>query len=143
MGAIPAEIVKDILVSEGYTFGGNGDFGLHIGKPPGNPDAVIAIMDTGGLEPNPKWLVDYPSVQLLVRGKEGGYSIARQNANTLKGHLLGRPSETVGSDRVVQINQIGDIASLGFDESNRVMFSLNFQLIVEPATDATTNRTAL
>ena len=37
---------------------------------------VIGLIDTGGLEANPKFLLDFPSVQVMVRGERGGYVAA-------------------------------------------------------------------
>jgi len=137
--------VKDLLVAAGVgTFAASSGWAIHVGKIPANPGAVdtaIGIIQSGGLAPNPKWLVDYPSIQVMVRGAMGGYVSARAKAQAIKDALLGIPSQDSNGDRLVQINMLGDIASIGFDESNRPLFSINFRLIIEPATG--TNRSSL
>lgn len=130
--------MKDLLVAAGV-----GVFAtdIFIGKMPATPNAVISIIRTGGITPNPKFLLDRPSMQVMVRGDINGYVAAEVKAVEVKDALLGLISQDVNGDRWVQVNMIGDIVNLGFDDSNRVMFSLNFGLIIEPATG--TNRIAL
>ncbi len=133
-----SETLVDLLVTAGVgTKGGT----LFVGRLPTTPDAAIAAVITGGTPPNPKWLLDFPSVQVLTRGAKGGYQAAYTKAQAVKDALLGLPSQDVNGDRFVSVLLLGDLASLGFDESNRIIFSLNFSLIIEPATG--TNRTAL
>ncbi len=133
-----AESVVDILVTAGIGVKGTT---LFVGRLPTVPDLAIAAVLTGGTAPNPKWLLDFPSVQVLVRGDKGGYQAAYTKAQSAKDALLGFPSQDINGDRFVSITQLGDLAALGFDESNRPLFSLNLSLIIEPATG--TNRTAL
>lgn len=102
---------------------------------------VIGIINTGGKVPNPKWAIDYPSVQVMLRGNQNDSAAAVAMAQKVKDALLGFSSATVNGDRIDAINMIGDITSLGFDENNCPMFSVNFSLIVEPAN--TGNRAAL
>ncbi len=117
---------------------------IEIGKLPESPDQVIAIMNSTGKAPNPKWAIDYPSVQAIIRGKSNnGYTDAKSKAQDIKDVLLGLPSGEVNGDIIVAVNMIGDIASMGFDTSDRPLFSVNFSLIVEPAISELSNRTAL
>lgn len=140
----PAVSVKDLLVAGGAgTFAATSGWSIHVGKLPATPNTAISVMQTGGLAPNPKWLLDYPSIQVMVRGAANGYVAARAKAQKVKDILLGIASQDLNGDRLVQINQIGDIASIGFDDSNRPLFTLNFRLIVEPATSIDSNRIAL
>lgn len=136
-----AEGMKDLLVTAGVgTEAAASGWGIWIGKFPAKDTAVV-VMHTGGITPNPRYLLDRPSMQVLVRGAPNRYTAAWDKAQAVKDALLGLPSQDIDSDRWVAINMIGDITNLGFDDNNRVTFSLNFSLIIEPATG--TNRVAL
>ena len=140
--ANPAESLHDLLVIAGVAVSGaQTGWGVFVGKVPETPDTAIALMLTGGQSPNPRWLLDFPSVQALVRGDKNGYQAAYTKTVQVKDALLGFEAADVNGDRMVAINMQGDIVSLGFDEDNRVMFSINFALIIEPATG--TNRLSL
>lgn len=136
--------VKDKLeaASVGTWKAGTG-WNITIGQLPTKPDTAIAILLGPGLPANPKYLLDYPSVQVLVRGDANGYVDAANKAQLVKDVLLGLPSQTVSGDRWVIVTMIGDIIPLGFDEGKRPLFSANFQFTIEPATNAATNRIAL
>lgn len=127
----------------GASAGGNPNWPVVVGKLPPTPQAVIAVVSTGGVQPNPKYLLDYPSVQVLVRGAANGYKAARMQANAIKNLLLGFPSQEVNGDWWDIVLVIGDIATLGFDDNNCPMFSLNFALTIEPRAEAGTNRIPL
>lgn len=140
----PAVGIKDLLVAAGIgTFAGTSGWAIFIGKLPQKPETAIAIVNTGGETSNPKYLLDYPSVQVLLRGAKNGYQTAYSKALAIKNALLGLPSQTINSDWWVQVNMIGEIASLGFDENDCPMFSVNFSLIIEPASSVGMNRTPL
>ena len=130
--------LKDILETAGV---GTFMTDLFIGKMPADPDANVTIQLAGGMNANPKWLLDRPSFQVMIRGNKSEYIAAEAKALAIKNALLGLPSQDVNGDRWVQINMIGDIVPLGFDEKNRPKFSTNWGLIIEPA--AGTNRLAL
>ena len=130
--------MKDILETASI---GTFKTDLFVGKMPEEPDAAVSVMRSGGKNANPKWLLDEPSLQVIVRGDKNGYEDAEAKAQDVKDALLGLPSQDVNGDRWVQVNMIGDIVPLGFDEQNRAMFSLNWALIIEPA--AGTHRLAL
>lgn len=140
----PAVGIKDLLVAASIgAFGGTAAWGIFIGKVPPTPQAAIAVVTTGGLPSNPKYLLDYPSVQVLIRGVANGYAAARVKAQAVKDVLLGLESQVINGDKWVHLNTLGDIQSLGYDENNCPMFSLNFSLIIEPATNVLTNREPL
>lgn len=113
---------------------------VHTGIMPPTPDRAIALYDTGGLDPNPKWLIDFPTVQVLVRGGVGDYIVAFQEAKTLKDILLGVNAQTINGDRWDGINMNGDLGYIGRDEQNRPLFSMNFALIIEPQVVVDSNR---
>lgn len=136
--------IKDLLVAASIgAYGGTGDWAIFIGTSVHTPDRQINIFDTGGQAPNPRWLIDYPSVQVTVRAKVGEYQEAYDKAVLIKNALLGLPSQDINGDRWVHVNMLGDINYIGKDENERPKFTLNFTLIIEPAESGSDNREAL
>lgn len=137
-----SEGIKDLLVAAGVgTFAATTGWGIFISKMPDEPDSIVSIMETGGFPANPRWLIDYPSVQVMIRGDKGGYQAAKAKALAVRDALLGLPSQVINGDGWDSITDIGGLIELGYDDSNRPKFSTNFSLIIEPATG--TNRLAL
>lgn len=113
-------------------FNSNEDWSIVIGTTIDQPDNLISVMGTSGKAPNPMWNIDFPSVQVKVRGANSNYVAARQKARDIKDALLGLPSQNVNGDRWTAINMIGDITPIGNDAKQRPMFTINFALIIEP-----------
>ena len=133
---------KDLLITAGVGIAPpTGDWQIHAGPLPKTPDRVIAIRRTPGAPSNPKWLLDFPSLQIRVRGRSEDYLDAEAKIQAVKDALLGLPSQTVNGDRWTSVTSIGDIIEMGRDEKGRFEFVMNFALIIEPASG--TNRTAL
>lgn len=140
MPEFPAsEHFKDLLAAHVASSG----WQIEIGVMPNSPNQVIMITDYGGLAPNPKWLLDFPHVQVLVRGDPSGYLDTWREAKSVKDILLGIDSQDINGDRLVSVTQSGDLGFIGRDESMRPMFSVNFALIIEPQSVGDSNRLAL
>lgn len=111
---------------------------------PKTPDDVIMISDTGGLDPNPKWLLDFPTIQIMVRGAVNGYLATVREAKAVKDLILGIDAFTTSEgDRWVSATMNGDLGFIGRDENARPLFTMNFALIIEPQASGNTNRLAL
>lgn len=125
----PSEYLKDLLAAHVATSG----WALEIGAMPDADDECIQITDTVGLESNPKYLLDFPTVQTMVRGKANGYLDTYREAKAVKDILLGIDSfTTADGDRVVSVTQNGDLGFIGRDSKMRPMFTINWALIIEP-----------
>lgn len=133
----PAEHLKDLLVEAGVgLFAGSATstgWRIWVAFLPDAPDTSIVLYDTGGRASNPAWLIDFPTVQVLVRGKQGGYQDAWARAKMVKNALLGIPSRNVSDGRLVAINMLSDITFIGNDKVSRPELTINFALIIEPA----------
>lgn len=116
---------------------------IEIGVMPTEPDEIIVITDTVGLSPNPKWLLDYPTLQIMVRGKTSGYLDTFNEAKAVKDLLLGLTSTDINGDRWDSITGNGDLGFIGRDEAMRPLFTMNFALIIEPQVVADSNRLPL
>lgn len=136
----PSTILRDLLTAHVAT----SLWHVEIGAMPKTPDRAIQIMDTVGIEPNPKWALDFPTCQIMVRGNTNGYLDTYREAKAVKDLLLGIDSyTTTEGDRLVSITQNGDLGFIGRDDSMRPMFTINFALIIEPQVVDNMNRMAL
>ena len=137
---LASEEAKKILATHVATSG----WQTEIGAMPSKPDKVIMISDTGGQDPNPKWLLDFPTLQVMIRGIASGYLVTAREAKAVKDLILGIAAFTTSEgDRWVSATMNGDLGFIGRDEDMRPMFSVNFALIIEPQTVANSNRLAL
>lgn len=128
----PAVGVKDLLVTAGFVF----EDTVFIGRPPLKPEKTVAVVNwTGGKAPWPHLALNFPSVQVMTRGKPNDYVGASQMIRNVVKALLGIPSQTVNGDWWDGITQMGDCFFLGYDSNNCPMFSANFSIIMEPQTN--------
>ena len=124
-----------IAASSGWRIG--------VGALTSEPDKQIITVDGPGQTPDPKWLLDYPVVQVLVRGDEAGYQEAVGKTRNCFDVLQGIDAQTVNGDRWDGIMAFGNPSYIGSDENQRPMFSANFRIIIEPAASALTHREPL
>ena len=136
----PAQCVAEILnVSPIHDSG----WSVIVGALPTSPDTVVLVNHTGGTDPYPHLLLNFVSVQVMVRGKKSGYVSARAKIGDVVDLLLGMAPATVQGDLYRNCIQLGEIGFLGQDDNTRDLFSANFRFIVEPATNALTHRSAI
>lgn len=145
--SLPSEGIKDILVENAIgVFQPNAvmtDWVIMISRMrdgDGAPNKCIAIYDTGGLAPEPGLDINYPTVQLVVRGEPDGYVDAHRKCRDIRDVLLGRHSELRGGDTWASVTMPSDILSLGYDDNERPEFSMNFQLIIHQGDLTNTTR---
>lgn len=132
----PSIGAKDILVTAGVgTFSSNGQslggWPIFISKLPSEPSSVIAIHDSVGKTPDPKWLLDYPGLAVMIRHHD--YQTCYSKARDVNSSLLGLTSQTINGDRWDSVTGVGGLVFLGRDEKDRCLISINYSLIIEPA----------
>ncbi len=121
----PSEDIKDILEQSSV---GTLATDLFISKEPDSPDACVTIFDTSGQDPATWANLDYPSVQVKVRGERYEYLNAWAKGKEVKDALHGLTNETWNGTRYIQIVQEGDIFFLGYDGKQRPLLTLNFSI---------------
>ena len=137
-----SEDLKDLLVTAGIgTFAGHSTWGIYVSKEPDEPDGVVTLYDKGGSSPNPKFILDEPTVRIRIRGDKMEYIAAWDKAEDVKDALLGITPQTVNGTFYTGILMIGEILFLGYDDSNRPLLTTTWQVIRELATS--TYRTGL
>lgn len=124
MGNASSKDIRDILITEGITTP------IYIGQEPAEPTEVITLYDLPGQEPNPKWKIDYPDLQ--VRGRSQSYEDAYSFMNEVKNLLLGRAPATIGTYYYTSILGKNDINFIGKDEKNRSIFTWTIAIVREP-----------
>lgn len=142
-----ADHIRTILLQNPGVVNTSGDWIAYVSRFNPATTAVgrqVAIFDTGGAPPEPSLLLDYPTVMVQVRGNKDDYTAAFNKVKEVKDRLLGSTPQVMGNgDRISGILGLGDINSLGYDESDRPLFSVNFRLFVEPVTNSLTHRVSL
>lgn len=141
----PAELVKDLIPS---TIGSFTDvtnpWRLCVGLMVDTPHQQIGFYDAPGQVPDPKWLLDYPAVQVIVRGQPQGYQAAFQKMRDVYDVLLGAdPRVNANGDSIDAITVLAPPSLTGYDKQQRPEISGNFRLIVRPVASAFTNREPL
>lgn len=132
MGISPADTAGNLLETAGLVKGSSG-WQIKIGNQTSTPNKLVAMFDTGGQTPNPKWAVDFPTIQALVRSDPNDYSGAWQKAREVRDALVGLESQDIDGDRWVSITGMGDVGFIGYDDKERPTCSVNFRIIIEPA----------
>jgi len=124
----PCEDIKDILVD-----GGVGVFqtNLFLVSMPNTPDACVGVFDSPGMPPDLSYNVydlEYPSVQVRVRGDIFGYEAAWNKAKEVKDCLHGKANETWNGTYYLLIACSAEIMFVYVDENNRPVLSVNFEI---------------
>ena len=125
---IPSKDMVKLLELKGVGCSGET---LFYSKMPEEVDLAVAVLDTGGIDSNPLWKRDLFTQQFLVRGQPNKYDEAYNLAKAVKDALLGCKPVTVEGVDYTQFVMIGDITAIGYDDSNRPRFTLNFRILRE------------
>lgn len=136
----PAEGFKAILANLGVIDGATGWSG-YIGDLPDTPHQAVTIYDTGGRGGEVKVAIDYPTVQVVVRGSpaSGGYAAGYAKAQAIYDAMVGIDTPHASWDKLVSCVQMGFINWLGRDDTDRPRFSVNFRLITLPDNEGNRN----
>lgn len=141
----PARILKDILLEAVAILDDDptADWSAHISQMPALPIRAFSITDTGGSNPNPAIQLDYTTVQVRGRGNVNDFETLYDKLSSVKDRLLGIPSRTMGTDRVISVTCIGDILNIGRDENDCPTLALNFRVILERTPTSESHRIAV
>jgi hypothetical protein len=116
--------------------GAEGGWPVRIGRQAGTSARSIAIMELPGSAPEVKVAINYPSLQLLVRGDKTEYAVTRDRAQALFEALHAIDTPDTDFPELTACLAIHDPGFIGYDDLERPMFSLNFRCILsKPATD--------
>lgn len=131
MANTPADDIATMLQSDGL---GTKATTIFVDTEPGPnslkiSDPLIIIYNSGGFDPEATGKVfRKPTVQVRVKGPDGGYTAAEQKVQAVAAALHTRTPATVGGTRYAGIWQMGEVAFVERDENNRPVFSANFRM---------------
>lgn len=120
-----AKRFADYLISEGVATQ------VYVDDLPPDVGDAIAVINTGGFNPEPGLAIDYPTIEFLVRSTIEDSASNYNKALEIKNLLLGVFPITLDGVLYKSVTMIGDINWLGYDVNRRPMRSLNFKLIKE------------
>lgn len=122
----PAFDIRDTLINDDSV-----TTPIYIGQLPVDIDECIVIYNTAGEIPSPKFLLNYPGLQ--VRSRANTYATAYVNIQEIFELLLGRPSFIKNTTRYTGIWAKTGVFELERDTNERVSLAFNLMLITEPA----------
>lgn len=121
----PAKAIAQLLEDSSISLGTVGT-NIFIGHEPAMPDNCITIFDTGGFESTPNYSYERPTVMVKVRNLsyDTGYDLAQDVHDALNGLC----DVIEGSYRYIGIWVLSGPNSIGRDDNNRALFTINFRL---------------
>lgn len=104
------------------------EWAIHLGHMPDSQDQVIGIMELPGDQPESNWKIDFPSFQIIVRGKPYEYDIARTKIQDAF-NLIHNEDTVFPSAYVNVLGTTSAPLSLGQDENKRPLLAWTFNVI--------------
>ena len=125
----PAYDIAQILDSSPFSLG---DYGVDLfaSRMPETPNACVSIYDTGGFEPESGYAYGKPTVMVKIRNPS--YQAGYAKADAIKNALHNLTEQVQSSVRYVAIWCMGDINSVGVDDNNRSILTVNFRIHRQP-----------
>lgn len=125
----PSVDIKDLLVAAGLgVFGGTSGWAIYIGNEPDKPDTTITLYDLPGAEPDYAAGIEYPAIQVRVRGAPAAYLAAYERARQVRDMLLSMHKTPLGG-ALYSAWMETDVAHLDTDESQRPIFVATYRLM--------------
>ncbi len=125
----PARHIATLLEASSVGLGLALGTDLFIAEELDSPDSIVTVYNTGGFAPQSNYEYLKPTVQVRVRGaKNTSSETSYTTAENIIDALHGVYEQTVSGTRYVQILALGDIFSLGKDENNRFIYTVNFEI---------------
>ena len=99
---------------------------LFKGYLPESPNACVAVLDTGGSQPNPDIPTKEPTFQVMIRSTN--YTLGRSKLDTIRSllHRQANVELVSGQTYFYFILAISEGGHLGRDDNGRDLFSINF-----------------
>ena len=102
---------------------------LFIGKQPASPDDCVTVIDTPSFTPdNTLDNVRYYRSSVMVQVRNNGYTAGMVVARNVMDWLHGRANSTWNSTLYTVIQATGEPAPLAWDENDRTIIIINFNL---------------
>lgn len=121
-----SEDMKDRLEESAVALGTFGT-DLFIGTMPPEPDTNVTLRDLPWKKAMLNYELKQPGMQALIRGAKGKYRNTMLKAEEVFDALSGYQG-TINGTRYLLVEAVSSPAYLGEDESNRPLFSINFEV---------------
>jgi len=123
----PALSIAQYLAAQGFgVFAAESGWSIHVASEPEKPDTCITVYDTGGEEPDTDQLDRRPTFQVRVRGPN--YQDAYAKISSILDFLMHAPAVTLNGTRYAAFAPTSDVASIGKDDNNRHVLTVNFRV---------------
>lgn len=129
----PSDDIAQYLAAQGVgTFAATSGWAIYFAKEPQAPDSCVTVYDTSGDSPDPDSAFWRPSVQVRIRANDyrDAYAKVEDVVNTLTVNAI---SFAQGGTKYVGAFQFGSPQFIGFDDNDRAIVVVNFNLIRQPA----------
>lgn len=98
---------------------------IYYGYSPADKEVVIAVLDTGGLEPDKYIPTNEPTFQIFIR--DISYDAGKAKLDAVRALLHRLANQLVGSTYFYFILAIAEGGHLGRDDAGLDLFSINFR----------------
>lgn len=127
----PARDIKDYLLVQSAESGSDLELvfktNLFIGILPESTQLIVSLFDTSGESPEPNEIMN-PTLQIMVRGIQGGYEAAYAKMESIVSLLHALSNTTINSTKYIQIWKMSEIMHVGNDDKTRPIFSCNLRI---------------
>lgn len=125
----PASDIMQLLSDNAVgTIGGGSGWSLNVSKEPASPDNTVTLYDTGGFGNDYDANIYQPTIQVRIRGI--GYPTVYAKAEEIE-QILIAPTSFTKNSRYVGAWNAGGVESLGYDDNDRAIIVMNFNLMRE------------
>ncbi len=120
-----------VTANVGQTHSSSTDWMIYVGYMQERPDRAICLYETPGRPPLQRWAIDYPGVQVAVRGKVDDYTAVRNKVQDVFNALHEQEQNIVaasgGTAFVYFYATNSGPLSMGFDVNRRPKLAWNFR----------------
>jgi|ERR1019366_5811804 hypothetical protein len=107
-----------------------------VGNSISSPDVLTVIYEYAGAPPIETMtsgigIVDLPGIQVVCRAGAEDYDVARNLAVAIREMLGSMPEGTYSGVKIMHIQALGQVFTLGADDNNRPLLACNYSVWVE------------
>jgi hypothetical protein len=124
---LPSVDAISLLQTAGHVNGATGWKGCQLSEP-ATPDQTVTIYDTAGMPPEGYGL-EYPSIQIRVRGGIGKQVLTYQKIKDIRDYLENCSNTVIGGTSYDGFEIESDIGFLMHDSTNRPIYVCNIRIL--------------
>jgi hypothetical protein len=105
---------------------------IHVSREPVSPDNVVTLYDTGGSSPLLSDHAELRENSIQVRVRNTSYPDAYNKQLEIARVFQGQEPFLQGESEYAGVWQVGDIISIGRDDSDRFLLTSNYRVVRNP-----------